>query len=171
MKNVLNNLMEKMSDIHYGCIVDGENIFKDDGTDSKDLFYKNYHLLDPKDLINIKYGICYDQVELERYYLDLDNIKSDTYFIIEYDNENSNTHTFIVVNDDDKYYWFEYSWHFQRGIHEYNSLEELLRDVKEKFSMNGLYKDVRIFKYEKPAYGLGIVDFIDHCKCGKKIIL
>ncbi len=171
MINILNNLMNKMNDIHYGYIVNGENIFKDDGTDSKELFYKNYHLLNPVDLINIKYGVCYDQVELERYYLDLENIKSDTYFIIEYDNENSNTHTFIVVSENDKYYWFEYSWHFQRGIHEYNSLDDLLRDVKNRFSMNGLYKDVRIFRYEKPAYGLGVVDFIDHCKCGKKIIL
>ena len=171
MKYKLDLLMNKMSDINYGYIVDGENIFKDDGTDSKELFHKHYRLLDPATLIKTKHGVCYDQVELERYYLDLDNIKSDTYFIIEYDNENSHTHTFLVVADKDKYYWFEYSWQHYRGIHEYNSLDELLRDVKEKFSLNGLYKDVRLFKYDKPAYGIGVVDFIDHCKCGKKIIL
>lgn len=169
MMNVLNNLMEQMNEIHYGFLVDGINIFPDTDDDWNKDFPKLYHLLSPDELINTKHGVCWDQVELERYYLDKQNIKSNTYFIVEYDDKIYPIHTFLTVEENNKFYWFEHSWYPYRGIHEYDSLNELLKDVKLKFSKNKNIDNIVIYKYEKLNYKISSNEFFKHCESGIKV--
>ncbi|MBR1718275.1 MAG: hypothetical protein IJ715_03285 [Bacilli bacterium] len=169
MNNILNNLMNKMNEIHYGFLVDGINIYPDTDDDWNNDFSKLYHLLSPDELIKSKYGVCWDQVELERYYLDKQNIKSNTYFIVEYDDKIYPTHTFLTVEDNNKFYWFEHSWYPYRGIHEYDSINELLKDVKLKFSKNKNIDDIVIYKYDKPNYKISSNEFFKHCESGKRV--
>lgn len=173
MDNKLQIILNKLNDIKYGYVDDNKNIYPDDIDDWDINFSKLYHLQSPLELINNKYGVCWDQVELERYYLEKDNIDSKSYFIIAYDNKIEPTHTFIVIKSGN-YYWFEHSWEPYRGVHEYKTLNELLTDVKNKFesyikSQNINNYKISIYQYDKPKYGLNCINFINHCESGKKI--
>lgn len=166
-----NEIMEMMKDIEYGW-VDKDKI-KHEIVD--ETFSKNYRLLCPHDTIKYKIGVCWDQVELERYYFKAyDSIK--TYFIVHYDGENCPTHTFLTFEKNGKYYWFEHSWERFRGIHEYSSLKELLLDVRDKFIKYELHNhydisNVYLHEYKKPKYQLSVEEFYNHCDAGLYIDL
>lgn len=165
---MLEDIIKKLDDIKYGFIDKDNNIYTYDMNDFNQLFDKLYFLQSPDELIKNKYGVCFDQVELERYYLDKENIKSKSFFIV--NSDVTNTHTFIVVKLD-KYYWIEHAWGCFEGIHEYDSLCELLNDVKNKFvSCFKLDRnDVMIYEYSKPKYNIDCGDFINYCLDSKKV--
>lgn len=173
MKDELQIILNKLDDIEYGFVDNNQNIYPDNLENWDNNFGLLYRLQSPNELINNKYGVCWDQVELERYYLSQQNIESKSYFIIAYDNKQEPTHTFIVVKKD-KYYWLEHSWQPYRGIHEYNSIDELLYDVKEKFKKfiddeKIVDYEIEIYEYTKPKYHLNCIEFINHCTKGRKI--
>ena len=88
MKNVeeqLKLVLDKMNDIKYGFVDNNKNIYPEDKDDWDNNFGIKYHLQDPKTLINTKYGVCWDQVELERYYLKSKKLNFKSYFIVNYD--------------------------------------------------------------------------------------
>lgn len=164
-------IMEMMNDIKYGWV--DEDKIKHEVVDQT--FANNYRLLCPHDTMKYKMGICWDQVELERYYFKAyDSIK--TYFIVHYDGKNCPTHTFLTFEKDNKYYWFEHSWEIFRGIHEYSSRKKLLLDVRDKFIKYELNNDYDISKvclheYKKPKYQLAVEEFFNHCDEGPYIDL
>ena len=50
-------------------------------------------------------------------------------------------HAFLWYEENGKYYWFELDWKDEAGIHEYNSYEELIDDIKNKFIIQNDIKD------------------------------
>lgn len=173
MKEKLQIVLDKLDDIEYGFMDKEINIYPSDLKDWSKNFSKLYYLQSPQELIKNKYGVCWDQVELERFYLTENNIESKSYFIIAYGNEIDPTHTFIVVKSN-QYYWLEHSWEPYRGIHEYKSLNELLKDVKNKFELSLKNQNIKnyklaIYEYIKPEYNLTCIDFMKHCENGLKI--
>lgn len=174
MEKKLEILMKRMEDINYGFVGNGKNIYPDDNKNWDKNFSKYYKLQILSDVLKTKYGVCWDQVELERYLLNEMHIKSKSYFIVEYDDKICPTHTFIVVKDDNYYYWFEHSWYPYRGIHKFNNLNELLLDIKEKF-VKMLQKqkidteNIIIYEYTEPKEHLNCIDFYKHCEMGKII--
>lgn len=174
MKNELQIILKKLDNIKYGFADNNKNIYPDNLKDWDKNFGKLYHLQSPSELIKNKYGVCWDQVELERFYLTKKNIESKSYFIIAYDNKQEPTHTFIVINLDNKYYWLEHAWQPYKGIHEYKTLKELLTDVKLKFEIsiknyNVKNYQISIYQYDKPKYNINCIEFIKHCEKGIKI--
>ena len=165
-----NNIMDLMKDIVYGWVdKNGLNHLKDFETFSSD-----YRLQSPEELIKSKIGVCWDQVELERYYFEKNNIKVKTYFLVHYDGGKCPTHTFLVFKKNDKYYWFEHSWEIFKGIHEYDSLSSLLSDIRNKFITNELHNEyideyLVLHEYEAPQSGLNVQGFFTHCDNGKYI--
>ena len=162
------DVMELMSDIEYGW-VDQDN---QKHVSDYDSFPYHYKLQSPKEVMKNKLGVCFDQVELERYYFKGYDIK--TYFIIYYDDNNYPNHTFLTFQKNNKYYWFEHSWEVYRGIHEYNTLNELFDDVKKKFIETLLNSDytlenLAMYEYQKPDYYISMIDFYKHCEEGKEI--
>ena len=152
-----------------------KNIYLDTEKNWDNELSKKYLLQSPEDLIVSKCGVCWDQVELERGYLDIDNIDFDSYFIVNYDGNIYPTHTFIIVRNNGEYIWIENSWKRYRGLHKYNSLEDALLDIKEKFN-NMIKKDYSIknndtiiYKYNKPKYDINGSDFFNHCENGEKV--
>lgn len=159
-----------MSDIEYGWVDRNNNHYRN----SEDLFSLNYRLQSPKEIIENKIGVCWDQVELERYYFDSANLNIKTYFICHYDNDKCPSHTFLTFEKDNNFYWFEHSWEKFRGIHKYNSLKELLIDIRKKFIKtelkNKYNKDnLMIYEYNKPKFNISCIDFCKHCENGKNI--
>lgn len=168
MKKEDYEIMELMNNIEYGWIDKDHN--KHNHLD--DSYSKTYMLQSPSELIRNKLGVCWDQVELERYYFS--NIDTKTYFIVYYDKDKCPTHTFLTYIKDNKHYWFEHSWERFRGINEYNSEEELLLDVKNKFIKYELKNDIDedflvIYQYSKPDNNISTEQFYKHCEAGIKI--
>ena len=163
-------IMDLMKNIKYGWVDKKNN--KHSVVD--ETYSDNYVLQSPKEIIENKVGVCWDQVELERYYFQGWNTK--TYFIVHYDNEKCPTHTFLTFEKNNKYYWFEHSWEKFRGIYEYTPLKDLLLDVRNKFikyELNNIYKkeNLCIYDYKKPKYHLSVLEFYKHCESGINISL
>ena len=75
-----------------------------------------------------------------------------------------------------KVYWFEHALEKFAGIFEYNSIEDLLCDVKEKFLNFEVPKDFevldfKIFEYKKPKFHISANEFRKYCEQGKEIFL
>lgn len=174
MKDKLKKILADVNTINYGFLYQDENVYPMNSNEWNPNFNEYYYLQSPKELLEKKYGVCWDQVELERHLLEKKNIPSKSYFIIAYDNKIEPTHTFLVV-ENIKYYWIEHSWEPFRGIWEYNTLKELLEDVTLKFEKTIQNQKIKkyklsLYEYEKPIYGIRSIDFINHCENGKKMI-
>ncbi len=171
----IDNVMDFMNfleDIEYGWMDIENNIYVnvDKG------FKKKYVLQKPEEVLANKVGTCYDQVELERMIFKNLGLKFNTYFMVYYDAKKLFTHTFIVYEEKEKFYWFEHAWEPNRGIHEYLSLYDLLKDVKEKFQKFNKLKFMDtdylcIYKYKKPKFHIGLKDFYKHCENGENVLI
>ena len=169
----IKKIMDILEQIEYGFLDNnGNNIC--DNVDLEYTFNKVYYIMSPEELLNKKIGVCWDQVELERKLFEESNIKNETYFIYIDDKNNLPSHTFLVYYVNNKVYWFEHSWFDEKGIHEYNNLNDLLNDVEIKFIKSrenevpkGL--DVHIYKYNKPNYNISCNEFYNYIFTQKKI--
>lgn len=167
-----NDIMNKLNKINYGY-KDYNNKLHNT-IDEK--FGETYILQSPKETIKNKIGVCWDQVELERYLFEKEKINFNTYFIVHYDNDKCPTHTFLIYQNNKKFYWFEHSWEKFKGIHKYETELEALKDIKEKFikhELNNNYNPMNlcIYKYKKPKYGITCLQFYQHCEKGENIII
>lgn len=174
MSNI-DEIMKIMETIEYGFLdKDGHNIFKDKDVSEK--FSKSYYLISPKELLEKKVGVCWEQVELERMLFQEKGIKNETYFIYIDDANGLPSHTFLVYYDCNKVYWFEHSWYDEKGIHEYSNLNLLLNDVKEKFwksrqdeVKHDLYNNIHIYKYDRPNYNISCSEFFNFIYTSQEI--
>ncbi len=165
-------IMNLMKDIEYGWI--DKNNTKHNFVD--ETYSNNYVLQSPNEVINNKIGVCWDQVELERYYFKGNDWNIKTYFLVYYDGDKCPTHTFLTFEKNNKYYWFEHSWEKFRGIHEYESLKKMLLDIRNKFikhELNNDYfsKNLVLHEYKKPRYHITVEEFFKHCESGVNILL
>lgn len=167
---MFNNIEDVMKDINYGYVDKNNNIKTDDD-------YIDYKLQTPEELLNSKYGVCWDQVELERDILK--DYKTKSYFMVYYDNENCPSHTFITIEYNNKYYWYEHSWNIYKGIHEYDNLDDLLKDVSIKqidyIKTLGIkdfkLKNFCVYEYVRPKFGIDGNEFYKNAEKGKNIIV
>lgn len=175
MTNEVNKIMEIMQTIEYGFKDEqGINIITNQIKWDNE-FYNFYYLLSPEELLTTKCGVCWDQVELERYLFEKQNIEVATYFICIYDGDNLPSHTFLTFKHDNKYYWFEHSWATYQGIHEYSSLKELLLDIKDKFIVSNSYvnssEHTFIYEYQQPKLHISCQEFYDYIETQKLVKL
>ena len=100
-------------------------IFTDDEPNFQENMDKFYRIRLGKDFIKHKYGVCWGFCELERLFLFENNLEHECYFIESYTDDGKigggATHTFVLYTENDKWYWFEFSWVCYRGIWEYNT--------------------------------------------------
>lgn len=161
-------VMTLMKSIEYGYVDKNDckhvNIEED--------FANKYKLQSPQELIKSHLGVCWDQVELERYYFKNYFYPIKTYFIINQDGNKCPTHTFLTIEKNNKYYWFEHAWEKYQGIHEYRTLKALLNDIKDKF-INDLEEkeeiNILLFEYKKPKSGLNVEDYCKYTMNSKQI--
>ena len=163
-------IMAFIENIDYGWVDKDNN--KHNHIDNS--YAENYKLQSPQELIKSKFGVCWDQVELERYCFKNHICNCKTYSIIYYDEHKCPTHTFLTYEKGNHFYWFEHSWKKYKGIHKYDSLKELLKDVQNKFVNDEIKTEFNkfnlcIYDYKKPKYGIGCLDFYKHCESGQKI--
>lgn len=170
----ISKIMEQMDTIAYGFPDEfGRNILTENEEKWESEFPTFYYLQTPEELMKTKYGVCLDQVELERQLFQELQMETKTFFIYIVDDKAIPSHTFLTYKFENKYYWFEHSWGIYRGIHEYNSEQELLLDVKEKFKED--HKEVSensylyIYEYQKPKAHLSYDAFCKYIETQKLI--
>ena len=171
----INNVMDLMNvldEIKYGWMDIDQNTYLsiDKG------FKKKFVLQRPEEVLAGKVVTCYDQVELERQVLKELGFKFNTYFMIYYDVKKLYTHTFLVYEENEKFYWLEHAWELNKGIHEYLSLYDVLKDVKNKFEkfnrLSNMDTDyLCIYKYKKPKSHIGLKEFYKHCEKGENVLI
>lgn len=169
MQEKLNNIYEKIKDIKYGWF--------DKNDELHDSLYEGYSekfkMQTNKHIEESRIGVCWETVELAREYLKKEGINCKTYLSILIQT-GYHCHTFLVVEHENKYYWLEASFKQFKGVHVFNSLEEIFQIIidnfheivrKEEFNKN----DIRFYEYDKPKEGIFCVDFFMHCFAGKRI--
>ncbi|MBQ9318466.1 MAG: hypothetical protein IJR82_02410 [Bacilli bacterium] len=149
------DLLKIMSEFDYKWM-DKNGNFHDDITPN---MYEEYSLMNPEEVLKYKCGICVDQTEFERDWFSKHNFKHKVMTIQIIREDTAPGHTFLIYKDNNKYYWFENAWYDERGIHEYNSYEELIEDIKHKFIAQNNIQDnemhnLEIFESKKYPYHL-----------------
>ena len=138
-------------------------------------FKDGYILQTPDELRESRLGVCWDQVELERDILERSGIDAHAYFVVYYNGAMDPSHTFILFENDGKVVWYEHAWEKHRGWHEFDSFEDALRDVREKFiemELSGVElnpMNLCIYEYEAPTQKLSCMEFYSHCGAGKSV--
>ena len=140
---------------------------------NQDDLFDQYIVQTGDQVLKTKVGTCWDQVELERLWFEKRNYKINTIFIWFEANYKNNypTHTFLLYQKDNKWYWFENSFEAYRGIHEFNTIEEAIMCAKEKLLEYAIdigvvmKKDKEIIKdyeYSKLIRPLTVDEYINH---------
>lgn len=89
----------------------------------------------------------------------------ETYYLFYDDNEGCPSYSILFFYNNDKVYWFEPMFNdkkcFYNGIHEYNTITELLEDFKTIFIKYSIINklipidynssNIQIYKYAKPS--------------------
>lgn len=146
-------LYEYMSDIEYAWM-DQQGKFH---TEMVPEIYENYSAMSPEEVKKYRKGICMDQSEFARDWFEKNNYEVKLMVIQIERDDSAPGHQFLIYKDNNKYYWFEHAWFNEKGIHEYNSYEELIEDIKNKFiKQNDVTEqelcDVEIFEQVKYPY-------------------
>lgn len=160
--------------IKYGFVdEDGKEYGSWNNKQFQDACRTEWRLSSPERLIKVKYGHCWDQVELERDWFLNHGYKFKTFYIwfeLPYDNSYS-THTYLVFENNQKYYYFEHSDFNNRGIYKFDSYEDAINYQKEKhIDANKqrnpideeILKHLHVYEYDKPIYGCTMSEFIDY---------
>lgn len=127
----------------------------------------NTFIQDAAAVLKSKEGNCWEQVELERELFKNAGIDAKSYYVSLSDECGKfQTHTFLVLESDNHFIWFEHSWGIYKGLHEYLTLNELLKDVKSKLiedfdSTGDVYAFV--YQYEKPVNKMKAPEFLNYC--------
>jgi hypothetical protein len=163
-------IMNLLSTVQYGWM-DKENK-RHSCVDS--LYSKQYKLQSAKEVLKNKIGVCWDQVELERDCFKKSPYQVKTYALVYYDNKNCPMHTFLVYEKENKYYWFEHAWEKYRGIHRYDTLENLLFSVRDKFIADEIKDEFEsenlcLYEYSAPEAYISCIDFYKHIEKSKNI--
>ena len=157
METIRNGFVDRRGNYYHRC---------------KEDFYDVYYLQKPQDLMESNVGLCFDQVELERFYLSKYDINLRTYYLIYQDGLLGPSHSFLIYKDNNKYYWLENSWLKHRGIHEYESKESAFLDIANKFGktiINFKKERLKLYEFEKPRYGTGYEKYKVNAFNGKVI--
>lgn len=133
----INKVMEYMEAINYGWFDINNQIHINTIENIQSL----YRLSTIDEIMEHKVGICFDQVELERYFFDK-YYKTNSYAII----TNHMVHTFLTLEKDNRFIYFEHSSFKNKGIYYFDNIDELLTYVIKSFMNNQHIKNINKLK-------------------------
>ena len=161
--------------IKYGLVDDNNKVYEWDMDSFQDACQNEWKLKSGIDIVESGYGHCWDQVEIERDWFAKHNYDFKTLFIyFESDIAPYVCHTYLVYKDKkkDTWNWFEHADENNKGIHEYNTLEEAIlaqRDVHIKFNQSAnlpmndeIINTIHIYEYQPPKLESSNQEFLDN---------
>lgn len=135
---------------------------------------ENFIQQDVDTILKDRYAICVEMCEVQREFFNKHNIDNKTIMIYLETEKGIICHTFSVFYKNNKVYWFEASWKNKKGIHEFNSLEEVLEYYKYNFQdfagENYDKSKIHFIDYDGIKPGMTTTDYMLQCqKC--KVIM
>ena len=165
-----NEIMSVMDNIQYGFKDEfGNNIMNYDPDKWEYEFSSFYYLQTPEELFKSECGVCWDQVEAERYLFFKKNIPVKTYFVYISNEKTNPSHTFLTYELNGTYFWFEHSWEKYKGIHKYSDEKSLLESVLEKFLFGYDNPNVHLYEYMEPKKHITCEEFFKYIETQKEI--
>ena len=143
VKKYLEEFMNKMEYIQYGWIDINNKIHIKTIENIKSL----YRLASIDEINEYKVGICFDQVEYERFYFN-DRFETHSYAIF----SAHMMHAFLALKSDIGYIYFEHSSSKSRGIYYFKSMELLLKFAVDQYMIRHGIKDkskVKLVPYDR----------------------
>ncbi len=170
--NTVDELYEFMDNIKYGYLSNTGKVYTTLDEDFDKNWEKEYILESKDDILKTGYGNCWDQVELERFWFKKHNYEIKTIFeivLLDYDNDYP-SHTFLVYRDGDSWCWFEHADYDNRGIHKYDSFEELIKDQYSKYlKLLKTYNisideidNIILTEYDEPTMNINSEEFLEY---------
>ena len=158
--------------ISYGYLGKNNKVYMPNDPNFDKDWKDNYILENASDILSTKVGNCFDQVEFERNWFENNNYEYKTIYnqvLLNYDNSYP-THTFLVYKENNKWYYFENAWEDMKGIHEFNTLEELLEYeynkyiefLKEFNITDEEIEKIKYFEYSKPKEHISAKEYIEY---------
>ena len=141
-----------------------------------------YALCDKERILKYGLGTCWDQVELERFWFSEHNYNFKTFFIWFNFQEKNNyiTHTYLVYEKNNKYYYFEHADMSNKGIKEFDSYEDAINyQMNNHIKFNkecGLtinddtIKHIQVMEFNNPKYGCDMNEYLNNIIFNSKII-
>lgn len=156
--------------IKFGLYGTNKKLYDTSDLDALELANEIYwNLSSPANTLKLGYGQILDQVELERDWFSSHGYECKTIyitFLLEQANSYP-THAYLAYKDNGKWKWFENCDKANLGIHEYESISDLITDQMTKHvrlteRFNPLDQEsldcLHIFEYDKPKYGVNSKD-------------
>jgi len=160
------------NNINYGYLGKNGRVYHYDDLDFDSKWYEQYILENSEELINNLYGNCWDQVELERDWFLKNGYEIKTVYEmvkLDYDNVYP-THSFLVYKDNNHWYWFENASINNRGIHKFNTFDDLLDYQYKKYveflrTFNITDEELEkiiVIEFDKPKEHISAREYLNH---------
>ena len=128
-------------------------------------FFLNYALQSPCALHLSRVGVCWDQVEYERYFFRKMGIQFKTIFMVQ---PNSASHTFLYYQGEKGFYIFENSYERYAGIFgPFENEKEIIEAVGDHLNLDSGERSFEWKYYDKPHFDIGCKDFYEFVGFGK----
>lgn len=137
---------------------------------NKMISYSDYtKLQSPEETLRKRSGSCHDQVILELDELRKSGIDAKARFLIEYDpktGQGGTTHSFVYFNQNGKTYWLENAWGGREGLHEYDSLKDVEKDIakfmkEERGNHPSQFTNIQFSNFGTHEYGENLQEFVN----------
>lgn len=168
-----------MNGYDYGLAINGKISKREISSDD---WVKRYRLASPKQFEKQGGGVCWDFTTYEVDYIknskDFDDCEVKSYYIVFDNKKDCPTHTFMVVEHDSKYYYFESSYYKIRGVYISNSMSDIFNFVMSEMRFdNDNHEDLYDYRYFIREYdalnsklmGASCEEFMDFCYHSKPI--
>ena len=175
-------LLKFMSNnITYGYLGNSGRVYYYQDFDFNDKWEEEYILETKDEVLNNLVGNCWDQVEFAREWFLNHNYEVKTFFemvSLDYDN-NYPSHSFLIYKDNDKWCWFENADYTNRGIHLFQSLEELISyqyqkylDLLDSFDITNEEKShIILTEFDRPRDILDAKGYLDYVTNAKSVVI
>lgn len=132
--NKVDFIWSKVKDLEYGFYDSLTNSMMTIEKENNNDYLNEYARIQTPEQVNKnKFGVCWDQSLYVAYLSKLCNLPYHYVFV---DLSNKSTHSFVIVEENNKFYHIESADQKYKGIHTFNSLNECL----EEYSYNLLIK-------------------------------
>ena len=173
-------LLDFMSNnINYGYLGKSGRVYHYDDPDFNADWSSQYILENSDELLSNLYGNCWDQVEFERDWFLKNGYEIKTIYEmvrLDYDNVYP-THAFLAYKEDNSWYWFENADFSNRGIHKFNTFNELLNYQYKKYIeflktfniTNNEIEKIIVTEFNKPKKHISALEYLNHVTSSKQI--
>lgn len=168
MKKTCDRLIDEMNtEWDYGVLVNGKHV-----TDISDFDWNNYRTTPVETLKKEKCGVCWDFVNYQHNVLDSNKIPNNSYmFTMIKDNGDLITHTFTTCTIGDSVYWLESAMWPKRGVHEINSVDDVVSEIKDNYKASiKKSSEWSLFEYNPDGMDKGLTDKEYFDKATQKLV-